>query len=408
METPVRVLLLTTYYFPFQGGVETHARTLASDLTVLGLEVSIVTRRVDRSQLARDIVEGVPVHRVWPVGPRTGLLKWMMLPFAAAKIVRLRRTFDLIYCPGYQGIGVAAIACAKLLGKPVVLRSGNLGVLYGNNWNAPLARFHIPADSWAVRQMKAAVRRVYLSADALVCTSKGMVAEALACGMPADRVHWLPNGVDVDRYHPADTEEKRVIREHEHWSAGALVCLYLGRLSREKGVLDRLEAWRQVRRDHELLVLVGPDAPGNALDAGVQARDFIARHQMHDHVILHGSSDSPGPLLRAADVYVQPSHYEAFSNSVLEAMATGLPILVTRVGGMLDVVVNDQNGLLCEPQDPLDLGRQLRRLMDDAALRKRLGDQARVTVVRRFDTRSMVRQFAALFTATVLRSRAAS
>ena len=73
------------------------------------------------------------MHRVPPRGARTGVRKWLMIPFALKKILSLRREFDLIYCPGYQGIGIAGILAGALVRRPVVLRSGNLGVLTGDS-----------------------------------------------------------------------------------------------------------------------------------------------------------------------------------------------------------------------------------------------------------------------------------
>ena len=133
-----RVLMLSAYYFPFQGGTETHARRAARALRAQGGQVTIVTKRDERGSPDRDMVDGSPVHRIGPRGPRSGLRKWSMIPAAVATIVALRSEFDVIYCPGYQGIGLAAITGGLLLGRPVVLRSGNLGVLAGGQWDAEI------------------------------------------------------------------------------------------------------------------------------------------------------------------------------------------------------------------------------------------------------------------------------
>jgi len=207
-----RVLILSAYYFPFQGGIETHARSLAGYLARHGTPVIVVTRRADREALAVDTVDGVPVHRVRPAGPRTGLRKWAMLVPAAIAMFRLRRQFDVIYCPGYQGIGLAAIFVGRLLGRPVILRSGNVDVLRGGNWDAPLARWHIPPRVWPIRWLKSVVRRAYLLASAFVCNSRAIEAEALECGVARERVHYLPNAVDASRFRPPIADERRRIR----------------------------------------------------------------------------------------------------------------------------------------------------------------------------------------------------
>ena len=181
-----------------------------------------------------------------------------MIPFAIVKLVVLRGEFDIVYCPGYQGIGIAAITAAKLLRRPVVLRSANLGVLLGKNWDRPLSRWRIGADSRIVIWLKRRVQRFYMLADAFVCNCREIEAEALACRVSRDRVHYLPNAVDVGRYWTATPAEKTRIRSEQGWPDDLLVCLYVGRLSVEKGIMDLLAAWREIRHDCKLLVLVGP------------------------------------------------------------------------------------------------------------------------------------------------------
>jgi glycosyltransferase involved in cell wall biosynthesis len=390
-----RILLLTAFYHPFLGGVETHARELARYLSNAGFSITIVTKRAGRDTPIRETLDGVPVYRTHPGGARTGLRKWLMLPFAFARIVALRNDVDLIYCPGYQGIGLAALAAGRVLRRPVVLRSGNIGVLAGGNIDAPLARWGFSGDSVVARQIKRLLRRVYTSAEAFACNSREIEREALDFGVCRSRVHYLPNAVDVERFRPAAPGEKDAIRRDAGWPVDAIVCLYVGRLSVEKGVIDLLQAWRELDRP-AVLVLVGPDMPGNPLDAGPAARAYAAEHRL-TNVIFHGRSDDVPRLLRAADLAVQPSHYEAFSNAVIEAMATGLPIVASRVSGMQDCLRDDYSGLLSAPEQPTELTRQLRRAIDDPALRARLGQAARSEAVQRFSRDVVFDGFAALF-----------
>jgi glycosyltransferase involved in cell wall biosynthesis len=394
------VLVLTAYYHPFKGGVETHARRLAVHLDRDGFPVVVVTRRARRGDAAVDTVDGLPVHRLFPAGPRTGLRKWGMIPFAVWTMIKLRRQFDLIYCPGYQGIGVAAIVASRLLRRPVVLRSANLGVLAGSNWDGPLARWGVRGDNALIRWLKRRMRNVYLSADAFACNCREIEEEALACRVPRDRVHYLPNAVDVEHFRIATAEEKARIRREHGWPDDVFLCLYVGRLSLEKGVMELLAAWRDVRSERKLLVLVGPDMPGHALDAGRQVRDYVATHRMEKEVLIPGETADVARLLRAGDVYVQPSHYEAFSNSLIEAMATGLPVIASDVGGMRECVVHEMSGLLSRPKSAADIAAALNRLVEDRELRARLGARARQTVLDHFSEATVFKRFAALFAAT--------
>lgn len=397
MVSRPRILIVSAYYFPFQGGTETHARRLATHLVTHGFPVVIVTKRDDRGSAPVETIDGITVHRVPPAGPRSGFRKWLMIPFALAQVVALKDRFDVIYCPGYQGIGLSAIIAGWWLGRPVVLRSGNLGVLRGDQWDAPLARWHIPPGVPPVRWLKAIFKRLYMRADVLVCNCRENEREALACDMPGDRVSYLPNAVDVERFRPAVPGEQALERQAARWPSDARVCLYVGRLSAEKGVLELLDAWRMVTPPGWVLVLVGPDMPGHPLDAGPSARRYVQVHGLSTRVRFHGESTDISRLLRAADLYVQPSHYESFSNALVEAMATGLPIIATRIGGMLDCIVEGDNGLLCRPRDPADLASALRRLIEDPRMAASLGARARQTTVEQFNEVTMLQRFEELF-----------
>lgn len=401
-----RVLVISAYYFPIQGGTETHARWAASALASRGAEVSVLTKQDDRGSAADDTVDGVRVRRVPPAGPRGGLQKWSMIPFVVARAIKLASEFDVIYCPGYQGIGLAALFAGAWLKRPVVLRSGNLGVLRGDQWNAPLARWRIPAGFWPVRWLKSWFTRTYMRADMMFCNCRENETEALDCGMPPERLTYLPNGVDINRFHPVASEDDRsAARRAAGWPADSKICVYVGRLSGEKGVMELLHAWRSIDTAGWTLVLVGPDMPGHPIDVGPQARQFVAEHGLADRVHFHGESTDTAPLLRGADLYVQPSHYESFSNALVEAMGTGLPVVASRVGGMLDCIVDNENGVLCRPKDPADLARAIGTLMQAPEQRAALGVRARATVVESFNEVAMADRLVSAM-ATVIERRA--
>ncbi|HKV98920.1 MAG TPA: glycosyltransferase family 4 protein [Vicinamibacterales bacterium] len=391
-----RVLILSAYYFPFQGGSETHARSVAIYLARHGFHVVIVTKHHEDESLAIEEIDGITVHRVPPRGPRTGLRKWAMIPFALKKILSLKREFDLIYCPGYQGIGIAGILAGRWLKRPVVLRSGNLGVLMGDQWDAPLTRWHISPHLGIVRWMKRRFTNFYKQADAIACNCRDNETEALSAGVPRERVYYLPNSVDTERYRPAQGDEKARIRAEQGWRQDAQLCFFVGRLSTEKGVLDLLTAWRDIGNANRILVIIGPDMPG-PLNAGPAARRFVSSMGMQPSVIFQGASVETARLLRAADAYVQPSHYESFSNALIEAMATGLPVVASRVGGMRDCIVDGENGLFANPEDAGDLARKLRTLLDNPGLSAGLGAKARKTMVDQFAEPLIMERFAELF-----------
>src|SRR5262249_40422925 len=151
-------------------------------------------------------------------------------------------------------------------------------------------------------------------------------AEAIAAGVPPDRVHYLPNTVDTTRFRPAETGERERTRAELGWPTDRPLGIFVGRLSREKGIVDLLQAWERVPAPATLAV-VGPDMPEHPWDESRRAREIAGSPSLKDRVIFHGATSDPAPLYRAADFAVVPSHWESFGLSAAEAMASGLAVV---------------------------------------------------------------------------------
>lgn len=122
-------------------------------------------------------------------------------------------------------------------------------------------------------------------------------------------------------------------------------------------------------------------------------------------MIFHGPTTEAPRLLRAADAYVLPSHFEALSVAAIEAAATALPMVATAVGGIGDYTQDGINALLVPPKDPGRLADALGRLLSDADLRARLGREARAHVEHRFSEEVVFGRFADILTDLSLRRR---
>ena len=391
-----RVLVVTTYYHPVLGGVETHARQLVRHLHGHGFGVQVLTKRISRHQQSRDVVDEVTVHRVAPAGDRHASGKWIALPFFFLRMLRLRSQFDVIVCVDYRGVGVAAILAGRLLRRRVIAQAGTPGVL------APPRRDSgVPPESRLVRLLKAFPRWFYRHANVFVCIARDIEREALVSGLPHKRVHYLPHGVDLTRFRPPRDDERETIRRRLGWPFDKMVVLFVGRLSAEKGVIDLVHAWNSLARTDAVLVLVGPDMPSHPWNAGPEARAFVDAHGLSESVRFEGAAEDTAPFYRAADVFVQPSHFEAFGISAIEAMASGLTVVASRVGGLRDFVKPGRNGLLHEPREAMSLASALREVLDNPPLRATLAAAGLDTVTRYFDERVVLDRYAALIEATV-------
>ena len=239
---------------------------------------------------------------------------------------------------------------------------------------------HSVAPTGAGR-VRATVSRLLarLSTGVVGCSEE--VAQTLVQrdGLPADRVHAIPNGIDLLRFGDARGDG---VREEFDLDARRRLIGIVGRLHPPKGHEDLLLALARLdpalRRDLSCLV-VG----AGGLEAALRQR--VAELGLHDCVIFTGLRTDVPRLVAALDVFVMPSLWEGLPIALLEAMAASRPVLCTRVGGIPDVVQHGDNGLLVEARDVDALRAGIERLLREPKLAARLAERARATVIERFD-----------------------
>ena len=182
-------------------------------------------------------------------------------------------------------------------------------------------------------------------------------------------VVFVPNGVDVNRFHPTEN------------TSTSPVVLYVGLLSPRKGVVDLMKASQALRDkgiEHRLILLGGRPDEGDEAEAEVRAA-------APSYAELPGSVpyEEVPQRMADADIFCLPSWYEAMPISILEAMASGLPVVATAVG-QIPEVVDDEVGELVPPNDPQQLGNALEGLLLEPELRQRKGAAARDRVAKGF------------------------
>ncbi len=395
MASRYPVVLVTTYYKPVVGGVETHAENLAKYLVRRGHAVSIVTKRTAVADPASEILDGVGVCRTGPIGERRAAGKWTALPGFTRALWRRRRATRLICCVDYRAIGLPALVVGWLAGLPVVFETSTDGTISGASVRTALARWGFEPDGAVARLATWPIRAAYRQADFFICVSRALEKELLSCGVPPEHVLYLPHPVDRTTFHPASPDDRRARRRERGIPNEATVAIFVGRLSREKGIGELLDAWALVDRPNTHLVVVGPDMPGHPWDRGPAARAFVAAHGLRDRVTFTGGlpQGEVAAWLQTADLAVQPSYFEAFGLAAAEAMAVGLPVIASDVGGYRDYVEQGINGLRVPPGDVAALSDGLRRLLAEVDDRRRMG-QAALSTSRRFDEVLVFEQFA--------------
>jgi glycosyltransferase involved in cell wall biosynthesis len=365
---------------------------------------TVVTRRADDAWPAEERLDGVRVLRVAPSGPaRSG--KYRMVGGAVGALLRRAQPFDLLVVRGTRVLGLPGLLAARLAGKPVVLQPEVNGEMSGEVywWGTRFDR------GWTRTALRAGVglRNLWLSdADAFVAMSRRIREEMLLAGVPRERVVLIPHGVDTERFRPAAPGEARRLRESLALSPEATIVTYTGRLLRGKGLESALDAFARLAatRKHLHLVLVGSGA-GQSLSVEDQLRRSATEGALAGRVTFTGRVENVEEYLRASDVFVFPSVFEALGLSLIEAAATGLPAVGARTGGIVDVIDDGASGFLFTPDDAADLAAKLAPLVDDAELRRRLGERARSVAAERFSERLSVERYRELFLELTAASR---
>jgi sugar transferase (PEP-CTERM/EpsH1 system associated) len=208
-------------------------------------------------------------------------------------------------------------------------------------------------------------------------------------GIPANRVTQIYNGVDTELFHPACARERRRLPDG-FAPEGAFVVGTVGRMHTVKDQLNLVRAFLRLlqtfpeARARVRLMLVG-DGPLRG-----ECRSLLASANAGDLAWLPGECSDIPELMRSMDLFVLPSLGEGISNTILEAMASGLPVVATRVGGNPELVLEDRTGTLVPAADPEALMHAMHRYLCDPDLAPDHGSTARAHVEANFSWNSMV------------------
>ena len=271
-----------------------------------------------------------------------------------------KKRFDVVHSFTPKA-GLLAMTAAALAGVPVrvhtftgqvwVNRFGLQRIILKtfDKWLAAMAT-HILVDSES--------QRAFLLREGVVRASKSQVLG-----------HGSISGVDVERFRP-NMELGAQMRLSLNVPASAVAFLYLGRLKRDKGVLDLALAFSQLARVHEgaYLLIAGPDEDHLEADIRQACGDYVSRIRLDG-----GYTDNPEQWIAACDVLCLPSYREGFGSAIIEAASAGLPALGSRIYGITDAIDEGVTGLLHTPGDVSDLADKMRLLAEDKELRRSLG-----------------------------------
>ncbi len=403
----MNVCMVTSSYPKYAGEVTApFIEEIAAGLAARGHQVHVVLPR--HHAMRRPAVDrGVHLHpyayaplrslNVWgyaesmaadvEVRGRAYLAALFALPAGLLALLRLTRRIpcDLIHAHWVLPNGPLAALAAGRRRLPLVIS------LHGSDVYLPERhRWLRGAAAWTFRR-----------AAAVTACSSDLARRALALGAPPERTTVIPYGADREAFRPADPAERAQVRADLGLAPGEALVLAVGRLVRKKGFDQLIGALPQVVREAGpvRLLIAGQGDLREELAALARALG------VEEHVRMPGAieRDRLPALFRSCDVLAVPSMHDArgnvdgLPNVVLEGMASGVPIVASRVAGIPQVIADGETGLLVPEKDPAALAAALVRLLREPDTRARLGRQARRRVEEELNWPAVAAQFEAVY-----------
>lgn len=304
--------------------------------------------------------------------------------------------------PVHQLVAVAALAVSLVRDRPDLLHTHTpVGGLVGR---AAAALARIPAvHTFHGLPLKdpsrpTPIERVFIVAERILARgtrvffsqARGDVDTAVTLGFASrDRTIVVGNGVDIDRFAP-DESRRAKMRAGLGLDEASVLVITVARLVLEKGLLDLADAAYLLASDSRVhFAIVGAALPSDRTDVTAELSRHAAAGSGHRWQLLGHRSDVDA-LLQAADIFVLPSYREGLPRSIIEAMASALPIIATDIPACRELVDPGENGLLVTAGDVSALADAIRRLAEDPTSRRRLGARSRALAIERHDERTIV------------------
>jgi glycosyltransferase involved in cell wall biosynthesis len=372
----MRVLMLSGRFYPLGNGTEHQALALSLALAERGLDVSVVTARF-RGLTPASTVHGIRVDRL-PYAPDRRplrrLAKYTFMVALTSYLFRRLRAIDILHCHMAEFTIIPAVLASRRFGRPVIVKIAS------------------PAELalGSAGELGPLVARMLAQAAAVVAPSRQIERQLAEQGYRSGV--YIPNGVDIHRFHPPEPAQRLAARARLGISPDTLLVGSMGRLAVEKALDLLVHAW-MVSKLPKLggrLCLAGTGPQEGTLRSLVAAAGDLAQS-----VQFVGQVD-PVEYLHALDVFVLPSRYEGLPNALLEAMACGVACVVSQIGGTQDLIEHGLSGLMVPVAQVSSLAAALEELTS-ASLREGLGNAAKSRARRTFSLEAVASQYHELY-----------
>ena len=380
----LRVCIVCPLYYPGIGGISRQAVYLTEALHKAGVKGFVITRRLED---IKEIDSNVELVKIWSYGSHTykriqtatisNLITSITFSLNLVwRLFRRRRDYDIVHFHGASIPLLTSVLFLKLMGKKIVAKvsSSGLGIEAGSF----KGRYPILSTVFI-----AVLKRV----DAFAAISSTIERALQGEGYPKEKIHRISNFVDMTVFPKKKQEDPKR-------STGKKTVVFSGALIDTKGVDVLLKAWKQVGEaftEARLLILGKGPAEEDLKALAIELK------LDKDSVEFAGEVEDVPERLQRAYIGVLPSFYEGMPNSLLEAMGSGLPVVATRISGVVDVLEDNVNGLIVTPGSVEELREALMKLLKDDTLARSMGEKAFNTIRDHYSLKATAPKYIKLY-----------
>lgn len=383
-----KILIFSLLHYPyFSGGAEVAVKEITDRISSSDIEFHMITLGRPKGELKR-IPGGVSMvihHVAPPFFPKEIkdykvplLAKILYIPWAAFKALSLHRKdkYDAVWSIMASYAGFAAVIFKIFFPKVPMILTIQEG------------------DHFERRQgfLKPFFKKIFTSASQIQVISNYLADWSKQMGAKCP-IGVIPNGVDYEKFsYPITSEKKEEIRIMCKFKKDDVVLVTSSRLVHKNAIDVVIKAVSQLPEKYKFLILgVGP----NKDELLNQANNL----KLQDRVVFKGfvPHDVLPEYLQASDIFIRPSRTEGLGNSFIEAMAAGIPVIATPVGGIPDFLVDGETGLFCEVDNPESIVQKVEKLTKDKESREYIVKNAHKMVKDKYDWKSVAEKMEKIF-----------
>ena len=329
---------------PNKSGAEFHAENHALQLIKLGNEVTIMAKKRYFFTKARENLSGIDLVRLHAP------FRWLEI---ILRLLTTHRNVDAFYILGAPKFAVWAIIMAKLLGKPVTMALTRRDEIFDTK------------SSWR--------NKIFSKCDNYIAISheieRGFIQSG---GISPNRVTVLPQGIDTQKYPPPDDKIKQNLKKQHGLEEDTPVVLFCARVVISKGIDTLMKVWVEI---HEKIPTAKLFVVGGGLhELLAELKDLSQK--LDNSIEVIGEVDKPQEYYQIADVYIFPSRQEGLPTTLIEAMSSGLPAIVSDIGGCEDLTFDAETGYRINSEDVEGFIERTVQLLKDSKLRQMFSNNA--------------------------------